>query len=241
VTFIASDKLPRIRKRLNITRPLSEIRKEYSWFNSLFESPTIAFLWQEGDPEDTRNQCLKLVQQELDILSVSQLGLLKRRHNSYPRIRGSRTGIIVSTAHFDSKGHLAFFSSNQQRSEIIPLSIDGMWKDYHRNIGPFSNLLQIIQGKKEVQKSWRQVLRRVALLIGKSQCSKDLSHAFLLNMIVLEMLLSEGSDKYLVEMPKRVDAYLDWTLHSTGKFYSDFTEPLYNKRCDLVHRGKQTR
>jgi len=238
VTFVSSDKLPRIRNRLGISQPLSEIRKKHSWLDSLFDSPTIAYLWLKGDPQDTRNRCLVLVQQELDILSVSQLGWRRRHRNSYPRIQGARTGAVLSTTHFNSQGDLANIHMSQQIRDLIPFSIDGMWRDYHRKVGPFFNLLKIIRGERKVQKSWKQILKRVAILIGKSQYSKDISHAFLLNMIALEMLLIGDGDKYKTEMPKRVHAFLDWTLHSTGETYSDQIESLYKKRCDLVHEGK---
>lgn len=238
VTFISSQKLPRIRKRLGISQPLSEIRKDHSWLDSVFETPTVAFLWLKGKPEDTRNQCLELIQQELDILSVSQLGWGRRHRNSYPRIMGTWIGGVTSTTHFNSQGQIANIHVSQQTRDLIPLSIDGMWRNYHRDVGFFFSLLKIIRGETKVEKSWEHILKRAAILVGKSQCSRDISHAFLLNMIALEMLLIGDGDKYLKEMPKRVDAFLDWTLHPTGEFYSEIIKPLYKKRCDLVHEGK---
>jgi hypothetical protein len=84
VTFIDSDKLPRVRRkkreRLGLGIPVSELKKYPSTKNLLERSPSLALTRGSGtQEEEVERQCLELVREELSLLTLSQLGYSNRR------------------------------------------------------------------------------------------------------------------------------------------------------------------
>jgi len=76
-------------------------------------------------------------------------------------------------------------------------------------------------------------------MVGQSQCSNDLAQAFLWNMIVLEMLLTERGDKYPEILPKRIEAFLGWVGYWSVDNYEQRIKDVYKKRCRFVHDGNR--
>ncbi len=97
----------------------------------------------------------------------------------------------------------------------------------------FSRLLDVLDKRIKVHGSWRQDLKRAAILIGKSLNSNDVSMSFLYNMIALERLLTTRGDKYAEALPERIERYrLDWVLELIAM---RIVFGIYKKRSEFVH------
>src|SRR6266851_1960598 len=88
VTFIASDKLPRRRKRFGLPNRISELRnKRKGMLEKFFDSaPCFATVRRKGKLIDFEDVVLDLIREELAILVLSQLGYAKRRNLTSPSI-----------------------------------------------------------------------------------------------------------------------------------------------------------
>lgn len=103
----------------------------------------------------------------------------------------------------------------------------------------FFTLLKVLNNEIYVARSWRNELKRAAILLGQSQCCSDVAQSFLWNMIALEILLTRQGDKYTDVLPTRIEAFLGWVGFWTVERYSERIKELYRKRCDFVHNGNQ--
>ena len=80
VTFVHRDKLPRVRRRLGLGTPVSEVKKTISRRWNFFESGlAFAMVRESGGPEAVKHRCLRIIRDELSILTLSQLGYSRRR------------------------------------------------------------------------------------------------------------------------------------------------------------------
>jgi hypothetical protein len=93
--------------------------------------------------------------------------------------------------------------------------------------------------KIQVERAWRRDLENAAILVGQSLNSSDVATSFMLNMIALELLLTQKGDKYSSELPKRVEAFLGWVGFWSSQNYEEKIKFIYKKRCELVHRGRR--
>jgi len=126
--------------------------------------------------------------------------------------------------------------SSQTTGKIGFLVLDKQWLGWQKDCF-FYDLLRIIKGEIGVGKEWRRSLIRVATLVGQSITSTNLSHAFLLNMIAIESLLTRQGDKYTAELPKRIEAFIGWVGYWGQRNYEKRIEEVYQKRCQYVHDG----
>lgn len=240
VLLVSKKKLPFIRKRLGISRKISELKNStfgepYTFI--LNSSETIAIVRETGESESVINKCRKIIQDELSILSASQLGWSKRRFNASikPQIsNGGESFYFILLNNFNEKGKF----SSEVADKLVALSLDGRWKDSaKRNF--FKNLLKVINKEVKVNAEWREAIERSAILIGQSQNSGDIAHAFLYNMIALEILLTRQGDKYKEVLPKRISAFLGWIGFWETNSYPEKINEVYLKRCVFVHDGKR--
>ena len=235
VLLVSKEKLPRIRSRLGLPTPVSQMHSRYKEYFS--SSDTFAVVRQSGELKNTKNYCRKLVQDELSILSLSKVGYERRRFGSYPSIRGEPTKGMVSDFLIDVND-----SRVSLGSKIVghhnTLVMSGLWKGYQKN-NFFLKYLKIIRGETNIESGWKNDLERAGILIGQSQCSSDLAQSFLWNMIALEMLLTRQGDKYLDVLPKRIEAFLGWVGFWEYENYEEKIKSAYKKRCALVHNGKR--
>ncbi|MGQ0602452.1 MAG: hypothetical protein ACT4QE_12255 [Anaerolineales bacterium] len=109
VVFVSKEKLWRIRKRLGIDISWAEIRKaklEKDFFES---AETYAVVRHKGNQAETTKLALKLVRDELSILSLSQLGYTKRRSTGHIALLGEHGQTSVQYFFFKKdetwKGH----------------------------------------------------------------------------------------------------------------------------------------
>jgi len=86
VLLISKDKLPRVRKRLGIPQRISQMHERHRDFFA--SSDVFAVIRHSGIPQETKTTNRRIVQDELSILALSQLGYMKRRLGACPSIKG---------------------------------------------------------------------------------------------------------------------------------------------------------
>ena len=237
VTFISLDKLSRVRKRFGIRKKLSELKRK-AVFDSFFSRSdrTVAIVRCCGKPSEVTTKAIRLVVEELEILSVSQLGYSKRRFNSHPSIYMG--GIPYASYICMNVNNDSTLLNSQITGKIGDLCLDEQWKTYQKDLF-FFKLLKVIKKGIIVKSSWKNDLYRATRLIGQSLTSNNLAQAFLLNMIAIETLLTRKGDKYTEVLPKRIEAFIGWVVY-WNEHYKQQIESVYKKRCKYVHDGNDT-
>jgi hypothetical protein len=119
------------------------------------------------------------------------------------------------------------------------LVLDERWLNFQEN-SFFFDFLRILRGQISISRSWKEEIRKAAILAGESQCSSDLPQAFLWNMIAIELLLTKQGDRYLDSLPERAEAFIGWTVDWKQNNYRELIKDLYRKRCQLVHSGNKS-
>lgn len=233
--MIDAKRLPHRRIRFGFSKRISEIRKNIHIDNLFEKTKTFAIFRLTGKPKDIEENFFKLTREELSILSLSQLGYSKRKNNSHPSISdenpiGKHSVLFVNS--IDS----SIYMSNKITGKILPLCLDQIWKNVSKRLF-FYKLLKIMQGEIEVSSSWRAQLYNASILAGQSQFYIDMPQAFLNNMIAIELLLTERSDKYREALPSRAEAFLGWVGFWDSDNYEAKIKEVYSKRCALVHAG----
>ena len=235
VTFISVKKLSRVRKRFGIRKRISELKS-----NKFFESfmsglgPTVAIVRYSGKLSEITTRAIRLVVEELEILSISQLGYSKRRFNSHPSIYQGAVGNL-SYLCMNSENDSSLLN-HQRVGKIGDLSLDKRWSNWQKDIF-FTKLIKIIRKEVKVTSSWRDNLYRASRIIGQSVTANNLAQAFLLNMIAIESLLTRQGDKYTEVLPKRIEAFIGWVGYWSVDNYKERIEDVYQKRCQYVHDG----
>lgn len=237
--LVSRSKLFRIRRRLGIPEKFSDLKKSKvgKVYSDILEtSETFAVIRHSATKDKVVTDCRKIIQDELAILSSSQLGWSKRRSNSKITLEINKFAVNFQ--------HIAFNTNNKKRigyevaEKLGNLFLSGRWNSFCKE-GFFSNLLKIINKKIEVNTSWRKDIERAAILVGQSQNSNEIIHAFLWNMIALELLLTRQGDKYTDVLPKRIYALLGWWGNWAIDNYPNRINEIYNKRCAFVHDEKR--
>lgn len=235
VLLVAKEKLPHIRKRLGLPEQISKMHKRYKEF--FVSADTFAVIRHSGVPQETKSTCRKIIQDELSILALSQLGFQRRRFGSHPSIKGFPTSGKVTDLIMNTQDARSIIGGRLLGS-FTPLHLDQRWKKYQKKVF-YTKYLSILNEEIKVSKSWRKELERAAILLGQSQCSNDLTQSFLWNMIALELLLTRQGDKYTEVLPKRIEAFLGWVGFWDVDNYSDRIKEVYKKRSAFVHDGRR--
>lgn len=235
VTFVSAQRLPYVRKRLGINTRISTLRANGDLERVLTDTTTtVAVLRLSGVLREKEADFMSLLREELAILNSSFLGFNRDRFSVRPsfsdeRPRGSRSYLFL---HRNGK-------TGWRQSEF--LSGFGQTTDYYwlrsarQNF--FFPLLRILRGELKVARAWKRDLYNASVMVGQSQAASDLAIAFLLNMIALELLLTQQGDGVVDALPERAEAFLGWTGHWESKDFATRIRDLYRKRCLLVHQG----
>ncbi len=238
VTFISTKKLYRVRKRFGIRKKLSELESKpmYETFFSRL-GRTVAIVRFSGKPSEITTQAIRLIIEELEILSVSQLGYSKRRFNSHPSIY---TGAVSNLSYLcmNTQNDHALLN-HQLVGKIGDLVLDACWNNWQKDIF-FAKLIRILKNEIVVNSTWRDNLYRASRLIGQSITTNNLAQAFLLNMIAIESLLTRQGDKYTEVLPKRIEAFVGWVGYWDIDNYKERIKDVYLKRCQYVHDGNDS-
>lgn len=174
--------------------------------------------------------------EELLILSLSQLGYGSRDRNARPVVAHSSAGPTLESQLLVSRKTNRSVLSSTARGGMATLYVDGRWKQWQK-VAFFSDLMKILRRETKVAPRWRQVLWDVAVMAGQSQVSDDLPQAFLWNVIALEALLAEQTDKKSDVLPSRIEAFIGWAADWGLKDYERRIKEAYDKRSILVHQG----
>ena len=239
VTFVDSSRLANRRKRFGFPFPVSEIKKRYKGFIDRFfqKEKTFATLRLTGTGKQLKQRFINQINDELAIVSLSQLGYSRRRHNSAPvlseeRKLGKRSCLMLNVS------TEASFQPNEVVGKIGPLNLDDRWLKFQKKVF-FNNLLKIISGKTRVAPHWRRDIKNAAILAGQSQGGHDIPQCFILNIIALETLLTQRDDKYSDRLPERAEAFIGWSKDWEIDRFEEKIKDIYHKRCLFVHTGQR--
>jgi hypothetical protein len=240
VTFVDAKKLPGRRKRLGFPSTVSKIKSNYSGLVDKFfdEHNTFATLRLTGKGRDLKKQFIKTVKEEIDILSLSQLGYSRRSHNSKPSLYFNFPSERITSIMFNITRDTSYHPS-EVLGKIGPLNLDGTWNNFSKKVF-FNNLIKIISGQTKVSPKLRRDIKNAAILAGQSQTSIDIPQCFLLNMIALETLLTQRDDKYSDKLPERAEAFIGWAQDWKIRNFSEKIRDVYQKRCQFVHTGERS-
>lgn len=238
VTFITVEKLSRVRKRFGIRVKISELKSK-PMYDTFFSNigRIVAVVRFGGKPSEITTKAIRIIIEELEILSVSQLGYSKRRFNSHPSIYAGSVSNL-SYLCMNTKNDTALLN-NQLVGKIGDLDLDERWSTWQKDIF-FTKLIKIIRNEIVVNSSWRDNLYRASRLIGQSITTNNLAQAFLLNMIAIESLLTRQGDKYTEVLPKRIEAFIGWVGYWDVDNYKNKIKDVYLKRCQYVHDGNDS-
>ncbi|WMI69039.1 HEPN domain-containing protein [Mangrovimonas sp. YM274] len=244
VTFVAKSKLPRIRKRLGLPTTFSDLTniipenhiKFKERIDNFFKTEkTFAVLPYKGNPKEKQNECIRLILEELNILSLSQIGWSNRQFNKKLEIKTSDNTLIYQTIHIN-KHKKTFNNRYQNKTNIVPLILDNKWVNFHKSFF-FFELLKVIRGETSVSKKWRTKIHRTSAMVGQSQNSNDLTFCLIWNVIALEMLLINDEDKISSKLISRCEYFLGWHEAWVNEKYAERIKEIYSKRCEFVHKG----
>jgi hypothetical protein len=239
ITFVGPNKLPRIRSRLGFHKRISHFKSRQRGVLKHVFSEGTAFATSRftGEGRTHLDNFLNQVREELVLLSLTQLGIRKRRNNSFPVLSeefpiGHRVLLMMNT-NKDS-----WYAPHELVGRFTDLVLDELWRENQQR-GFFFDLLKIFQGTTKVSPGWRKDLRNASVLAGQSQCSADVPQAFLWNMIAIELLLTKQGDSYSDSLPERAEAFIGWTSDWKLQNFEQRIRDLYLKRCQLVHHGNR--
>ncbi|WP_461638346.1 hypothetical protein [Labilibaculum euxinus] len=233
VHFVRVSKIARIRKKLGLPIVFSKLKGNKHTEEFFKEANTYAFYTFTGNQKDKK--LLYNIRIEIDravnIIAFSQLGFCNRNNNSQFGIIKQNLNI---TYYVLSRSENKSTLSLDKESKVLPFDLNKNWFDFH-NFFFFFKLIDLINSRNKIQKSWKETIIRACEMIGESMMSRDLVYAFLWNMIVVEMLLTGQGDKYIECLPERAEAFIGWVGYWKEKSYKDKIQNAYKKRCQFVH------
>jgi hypothetical protein len=154
-----------------------------------------------------------MVREALHLLCVSQLGYSRRRQVRLAVPKGEEGHSYVRFLFVRGRESEPFGRyTPTATSPLNGMVLDGTWKRFQHQV-LFTNLLKILQRQTKVEDSWRDDLRRAALLVGESVGANDLLKSFVWNIAALEPLLTkQDQEKVPDALRKRAEALLGWVL-----------------------------
>lgn len=242
VIFVASYKIPRIRKRLGINETITSINKKIKYTHrpldpGLFkDAKTYAFLRCGYSSEDDAKDKLRIIKEAYWILASSQIMYSKRYdliHFGFPEHATHlyKEYYLFSTNIKDSR-HI--YETTSPMQEFI---LDKQWKNI---VGKFFffHLLKIINGKTSILWRWRKILVRATVLSAKSHFETDIAAAFLYNWIAIELLLKDRQGKTENIIVNRITALFGFLKIADEEYWRKTIKNLYKKRNSFVHGGE---
>lgn len=237
--LVASRSLPHRWRQLGLPARVSELKKGGGWFLERFFEGVHTFITarKAGVGTDVEPELVKLAEEELAILAMSQLGFAKRHSVGVPYL--SHDGVVESRSYLlVNSENVSWTQPNKTVNSVDTLSLNARWRTFAKDAF-FEDLLKILRSEIKVSRSWRQDLRNASILVGQSQCTTDLPMAFLRNMIALELLVTKQEESVSEALPSRGEAFLGWVAQWTSSAYPQRIKDAYQKRCLLVHQGKR--
>jgi frataxin-like iron-binding protein CyaY len=230
--IIKGETLRRKRKIFDKAIRMKEIIPE----NFLDDEKTYAVACHGNSGRIAQESIFKQITETLDVLALSQLSG-SRRYNA-----------ALAIADFEDKNfkthimHHYQSNSTQKYSSRIGgfrfFNINDRWRKTNKQLY-FIDLIEIIFNEKiPCNKSWREDLKRSAIIGGQSQQSTDIVKAFLWNVIAIETLMTEPKDKISKAIPERIGSFISWFPNWSSDNFTDKISKAYEKRCGFVHAAK---
>lgn len=237
VLFIDKKKIPRVRKRLGLPRPLSDYERQFKKIVPLFDSAaTYALVRARRDPLETSVASeRRRVQRAVYFLASS---LFAR----YDRGR-YQMGIHPPVSPQLHEAGLVFACDNDFaracRMRMAPIEPYryGMQEAQYLRVHFFNHLISLDARRCGMTPHWYSTVVRAAELAGRSYLSTSIIDAFIYNMIALESLLLAPKDKRQPVLVDRVNALFGWRLEDHANGWKDIVDRLYMLRCEYVHSG----
>lgn len=238
VTFVSSKRIPWIRRRLGLPRPISYYAMAFSQrFNrSLLSTHTYAHLRTRiGFAEDLTSE-FEVIEQAVLLLASAQFYRSRRLYTI--RFGGPQ----YSAAQRD---HYLLFSNQDDRATSTAVRLDPL-EPYTLDrsaLDPshfFPWLLRIIQARVQVDPDWRNDITTAAIFAGRSVFTTDLTQALLLDIVALERLLTRRGEKVVPAMVSRATSLLGWITNDSPEPWQRLIRRLYELRSAYVHKGHAT-
>ncbi len=229
----SKDKFMRIR-RYNLQfgpRKITEVIA--SWINN---AKVVGILEVCGDPTELRQECHLLIKDELNLLASARLGTSKRTRRVIIGPAGSSDQYDTMDAFIGRDVDLMSGSFSRITHDYLQITQEFLGRAATHF---FPHLLKMIREESALPTDWKNLLRSVGILIGKSQNSVEAADAFLWNMIALEQLLLLDKERqgHLDLLVLRIKALLGYCPFWIKNKMEDRIRLLYKLRCKLVHEG----
>lgn len=239
VTFLSSDRIPSLRKRLGLFKKVAQYKKifERGGAPKMFSGAKVyAFLKTRRTAEDKLAREFGLIKDAVFILASSQF----YRHKRNDRVP---FGSPEHSLHlFDE--YLLFENdadtSNWTQMRLDPAQPYRLNKQWRRFLSHhfFPHLLKVLNGSTELTPEWKYSLRKAAILAGQSQFARNLWEAFLYDMIALEVLLTHPGDRFPDAISERLVAFFGWVTKEDREPWETLVRRLYDLRCKFIHDGQ---
>jgi hypothetical protein len=240
VVFVARDKIPRIRRRLGFAKKISEENKvwEKHHLPKLFsEALSCAFIiFRSRNINEDISEPINKIKEAFWLLASSQF-FLRRDFTEYFGSLEYQGNITTGFTLYDRSQKFAI--RHFKKINPLPYKLDKNWKMYKKNHF-FSFLLRILNGKiaVNINSVWKKTIRSASILAGKSVFSKEISQAFIYNMIAIDSLLQiDPSEKYPNSIINRYNALFGWLTKEDPRPWKEIINRLYKLRCQFVHDG----
>ena len=238
VLLVSSAKLRRIRRRIGLPWRVSESPQ---WLSSAVRDfETFGVTDCAGAGEMMLRRAEAQIREACSILRCASWPFAKRSRKNLLQVFGpsdvayrvlSRQ-IVVEKASGNPVG-----TRIEQRRSLIPFEINHFWHNFQTTHGWLRALSRFVD-TTDIDNKWRGAVRRAASLFGESLQEPDRALAFLMDMMALDTVLLERTDRSR-EIFQRLDAILGWSNLglSTPWFQAPDLKRLSDRRNDLVHDG----
>jgi hypothetical protein len=238
VTFVASKKIPRIRKRVGLKATIAEYNARLpTGAPRFFESaPTYAILRRRRDPNSRDYSQERVLVREAVAVLASSLFWIDWRQDTWISIAADNSVKMFERHAAFERASRAFQRQHAVYGSPLATVLDRRWREFNRSYF-FGNYAKIRNGTRRVAREWSGILRRVVILVGQSQLARSVPEAFLLNMIAIEALLARRGDSFPDALISRVVALHGWMTDEDPEPWRTTLTRLYKLRCSFVHDG----
>lgn len=239
VTFLSSDRIPLLRKRLGLVRKVSHYKKifEKGGAPKMFASAKVyAFLKTRRTAQDNLSPEFRLIKDAVYILASSQFYRHKRNDKVPFGSPEHSLHLFDEYLLFENRADRSTWT-HMRLDPAQPYRLNKQWRRFLSHHF-FPRLLKVLNGHTDVAREWKHNLRRAAILAGQSQFARNLWEAFLYDMIALEVLLTNPGDRFPDAIIERLVAFFGWVTNEDPKPWQGLISRLYDLRCKFIHDGQ---
>lgn len=232
-------------KRILIGKPQAALKFEN--IRTFFDNPsyikadTFAIIRIAGFEEIHIAYGHKKIEEAIYILASCQLGTTKR--GRVVRFGAPEYGVRILDRNLVVPATMQQSLSKGSMWVVSPVREFTLGKDYKEfktyNFLPL--FLKMISGKDiSIDSGWKTCFKKAVVLAGKSVFSKEISIAFLFNMIAIETFLKRQGEEFLDVMPNRINDLFGWLYEDDQISFEKINrivKRLYKLRNNFIHDG----